>query len=270
MDLQFCGFTLQLVASPNGLRRIKLKTIVVTGAAGGIGQSVVKKIIDDNTVDNILAVDIQIGALNRLQSEFTDIMISSVDVTKQEDIEKLEGKIEEEKLEVIGLVNSAGIQLAGESLSYSPENWEKVLSINLSGTFYISQIIGRHMVKNSKGSIVNITSVAEKFGWPSRAPYAATKAGVSSLTRTLAAEWGSKGVRVNAVCPGYIETDLMREAIDSGRVDEKELLYMIALERIGDPIEVSNVISFLLSDDSSYITGTTIDIDGGFSIRKIN
>ena len=123
-----------------------MKTIVVTGAAGGIGQSVVKKIIDDNTVDNILAVDIQIGALNRLQSEFTDIMISSVDVTKQEDIEKLEGKIEEEKLEVIGLVNSAGIQLAGESLSYSSENWEKVLSINLSGTFYISQIIGRHMV----------------------------------------------------------------------------------------------------------------------------
>ena len=247
-----------------------MKTIVVTGAAGGIGQSVVKKILDDEIVDNILAVDNQPDALVSLQKKFTDIMTFSLDVTNQKDLKQLDHKIDEDNLEVLGLVNSAGIQLAGESLSYSSENWEKVLSINLSGTFYISQVVGRRMVKNSKGSIVNITSVAEKFGWPSRAPYAATKAGVSSLTRTLAAEWGSYGVRVNAVCPGYIETDLMREAINSGRVDESELLNMIALERIGDPIEVANVISFLLSDDASYITGTTIDIDGGFSIRKIN
>ena len=258
------------VVSLNGLRRINLKTIVVTGAAGGIGQSVVKKIIDDKIVDNILAVDNQPDALVSLQKKFTDIMTFSIDVTNQKDLKQLDQKIDEDNLEVLGLVNSAGIQLAGESLSYSSENWEKVLSINLSGTFYISQVVGRRMVKNSKGSIVNITSVAEKFGWPSRAPYAATKAGVSSLTRTLAAEWGSHGVRVNAVCPGYIETDLMREAINSGRVDESELLNMISLERIGDPIEVANVISFLLSDDASYITGTTIDIDGGFSIRKIN
>ena len=247
-----------------------MKTIAVTGAGGGIGKSVVTNIFNNNLTENILALDIEVQSLNRLQDEFPAIMTSTIDVTNFEDLKNIEELLKVENLEVVGLVNSAGIQLAGDSLNYSSENWEKVLSINLSGTFYVSQIFGKHMLKNKRGSIVNITSVAEKFGWPSRAPYAATKAGVSSLTRTLAAEWGNKGIRVNAVCPGYIETTLMREAIDSGRVDETELLSMIALERIGDPKEVATLISFLLSDDSSYITGTTIDIDGGFSIRKIN
>lgn len=254
----------------NGFKQNKLKTIVITGAAGGIGKAVVKKIIDDNLTDYILALDNDMDGLNALEKTFDNIMTLSFDVTNLDQYKNVEEKISDKKLEVIGLVNSAGVQIAGKSIDYSSENWDKVLSINLSGTFFISQLIGGYMIKKSYGSIVNITSVAEKFGWPGRAPYAATKAGVSSLTRTLAAEWGSKGVRVNAVCPGYIETKLMREAIDSGRVNELELLKMIALEKIGTPIDVANVISFLLSEKSSYITGTTIDIDGGFSIRKIN
>jgi NAD(P)-dependent dehydrogenase (short-subunit alcohol dehydrogenase family) len=254
----------------NGFKKNKLKTIVVTGAAGGIGYAVVKKIINDGLSDNILALDNDIDALNRLKKEFDNIKSLSLDVTKLDEYKNIEKVIDDNKLEVIGLVNSAGVQIAGESLNYSSDNWEKVLSINLSGTFYISQLIGRYMIENSYGSIVNITSVAEKFGWPGRAPYAATKAGVSSLTRTLAAEWGSEGVRVNAVCPGYIETQLMRESIESGRVNESELLKMIALERIGTPLDVANIIFFLLSEQSNYITGTTVDVDGGFSIRKIN
>ena len=254
----------------NGFKKNKLNTIVITGAAGGIGYAVVKKIIDDELSDNILALDNDMDGLNSLEKEFNNIMTLFIDVTNLDDYSNVKKIISDNKLDVIGLVNSAGVQIAGDSLNYSPENWDKVLSINLSGTFFISQLIGGYMVKKSYGSIVNITSVAEKFGWPGRAPYAATKAGVSSITRTLAAEWGSEGVRVNAVCPGYIETQLMREAIDTGRVNELELLKMIALERIGDPIDVANAISFLLSDKSSYITGTTIDIDGGFSIRKIS
>ena len=176
-----------------------MKTIVVTGAAGGIGHAVVKKIINDELADNILALDNDIDALNILEKEFDNIKSLSLDVTKLDEYKNIEKVIDDNKLEVIGLVNSAGVQISGESLNYSSDNWEKVLSINLSGTFYISQLIGRYMIENSYGSIVNITSVAEKFGWPGRAPYAATKAGVSSLTRTLAAEWGSEGVRVNAV-----------------------------------------------------------------------
>ena len=116
------------------------------------------------------------------------------------------------------------------------------------------------MVKISKGSIVNITSVAEKFGWPSRAPYAATKAGVSSLTRTLAAEWGSKGVRVNAVCPGYIETDMTEEI--NHKIKE-EILKQIPLSRFGKTEEVAELIEFLITDEASYITGQTIHINGG-------
>lgn len=261
---------LQQVVNLNGFKKNKLKTIVVTGAAGGIGYAVVKKIINDELADNILALDNDIDALNILKKEFDNIKSLSLDVTKLDEYKNIEKVIDDNKLEVIGLVNSAGVQISGESLNYSSDNWEKVLSINLSGTFYISQLIGRYMIENSYGSIVNITSVAEKFGWPGRAPYAATKAGVSSLTRTLAAEWGSEGVRVNAVCPGYIETQLMRESIESGRVNESELLKMIALERIGTPLDVANIILFLLSEDSNYITGTTVDVDGGFSIRKIN
>ena len=261
---------LQQVVNLNGFKKNKLNTIVVTGAAGGIGHAVVKKIINDQLADNILALDNNTDALNSLEDEFDNILSLTLDVTKHDEYKNVEKVIDDNELEIIGLVNSAGVQIAGESINYSSENWEKVLSINLSGTFYISQLIGRYMLKKSNGSIVNITSVSEKFGWPGRAPYAATKAGVSSLTRTLAAEWGTEGVRVNAVCPGYIETQLMREAIESGRVNESELLKMIALERIGTPLDVANIISFLLSEESNYITGATIDVDGGFSIRKIN
>ena len=243
--------------------------LVVTGGYGFIGSNFIVKLLESNEDYKITNIDAELNGSNPKNLD---------SIKNHENYKFVKGNITNRKL-MEGVINDcdAVVNFAAESfVDRSINDANPFLVSNIRGTYTILDIItkfNKRMIQISTdevfGSLTEGTANENSKFNPS-SPYAATKAGVSSLTRTLAAEWGKEGIRVNAVCPGYIETDLMREAIDSGRVDEKELLNMIALERIGDPIEVSKVISFLLSDDSSYITGTTIDIDGGFSIRKIN
>lgn len=245
---------------------------IVTGSAGGIGSAVASALLEENPGTLCAAVDLKPGHATGLIEEYGADRVLEVlcDVSRPENIGRAMEEIEEWNTPVRSLVNCAGIQLAGSSVDFSAEDWRKVLDINLSGTFYWCQAAGRHMINSRGGSIVNLSSVSEFFGWPLRAPYAATKAAVSALTRTLATEWAHLGIRVNAVAPGFIDTPLAREAIESGRLSKPDADALHAQLRFGATTELAHAVTFLLSPRASFITGETLKVDGGLTAKKLD
>ncbi len=167
--------------------------------------------------------------------------------------------------EITVLVNNAGVNRVGPTESFDEAVWSDILEINLGGAFRCSQIVGARMLEARRGSIVNLASVQARRASPGRAAYCASKSGLLGLTQALAVEWGARGVRVNAISPGYMKTRLALEAIDAGLMSERELLDRIPAGRLGEAENVASSVVFLASADSEYITGTTIEVDGGYA-----
>ena len=245
---------------------------IVTGSAGGIGSAVAATLLERNPETLCAAVDLRPEHAAPLIEEYGPQRVLEVvcDVSRPESVGRAMEEIEDWNTPVVSLVNCAGIQIAGPSVDFDPQDWLRVLGINLSGTFYWCQAAGRHMMARGGGAIVNLSSVSEFFGWPLRAPYAATKAGVSAITRTLATEWAHLGIRVNAVAPGFIDTPLAREAIESGRLSKPAADALHAQLRFGAPAELAEAINFLLSPRASFITGETLKVDGGLTAKKLD
>ena len=245
---------------------------IVTGSAGGIGSAVATALLEDNPEIRCAAVDLKPGHAAPLVGGFGPRRVLEVvcDVSRPGDVGRSMEEITEWSAPVSFLVNCAGIQLAGPSVDFSPADWQRVLDINLSGTFFWCQAAGRHMMRQQGGAIVNLSSVSEFFGWPLRAPYAATKAAISALTRTLATEWAPLDIRVNAVAPGFIDTPLAREAIESGRLSKPAADALHAQLRFGATTELAAAITFLLSSRASFITGETLKVDGGLTAKKLD
>jgi 3-oxoacyl-[acyl-carrier protein] reductase len=149
-----------------------------------------------------------------------------------------------------------------ESLSF--EDWSAVLDVNLNGSFHCLQAAANTMLPQGSGAIVNVASVAATRGAPGRAAYAVSKAAILSLTRTAAVEWSERGLRVNAVAPGYVETDLLTTAIVEGRLNTEPIIARIPARRLAEPREIAKSIYFLCSDEASYVTGHMLHVDGGF------
>jgi len=164
------------------------------------------------------------------------------------------------------LVNNAGIQRHGPIENLSWEDWAAVIDVNLHGAFLCMQAVSPHMLNARRGAVVNVVSISAQRGTPGRAPYVAAKAALEGLTRTAAAEWADRGVRVNAVGPGYIDTPLLREFVDDGRIDLDPVLRRTPMRRLGQPHEIAKVIRFLASDDASFVTGQILYVDGGFLV----
>ena len=162
-------------------------------------------------------------------------------------------------------INNAGISKPTPSLEMPAELWHRIIGINLSGVFFSSCAAARHMTRHGGGVIISIASIAAAVGFPGRAPYCAAKAGVVALTQTLGSEWAAANVRVNAVAPGYVMTELVERNIASGAVDASAVEHRTPLGRFGTPEDVANAVVMLAAPQAGFVTGTTLYVDGGWT-----
>ena len=235
-------------------------SVLITGGASGIGWATAQEFLSAGW-------RVAIGDLNPVAagpSTCDRLICLELDVTRQQSVDCAMDEVVRRFGALDALVNNAGVQrwTSLEALDWNA--WSAVLDVNLHGVLRCLCAAGRHMLSRGRGSIVNITSVNSERGVAMRAPYSASKAAVSALTRTAAVEWAGRGVRVNAVGPGYVATPLMRDYIESGKIDERPLLERIPVGRMAEPAEIARAIRFLSSDDASYITGQVLYVDGGF------
>jgi 3-oxoacyl-[acyl-carrier protein] reductase len=242
------------------------RVAVVTGAASGIGLGIIERLAGDGFVAVITDVNESLGraAAARLAEAGARAEFRRMDVTNEADVDSVVEAIAAEFGTVDVFVNNAGITAHAPLESFAFGDWRRVLDVNLDGVFLGLRAAGRVMLRQGAGSIVNIASIAWERGAPGRAPYVVSKAGVVGLTRVAAVEWSSRGVRVNAVAPGYIDTPLLRRAYEQGAVDERHVLARIPAGRVAQVGEIAAVVAFLCSPAAAYITWEVITVDGGF------
>lgn len=237
------------------------RTAIVTGAARGIGLAVSRRLLHDGWT--IAACDMLEEQLQAAAAELgAGFRPYRMDVTSEDDVNAVCDRIFTEAPPVLGLVNNAGITRDNLLMRMDLEAWEKVLKVNLTGAYLVSRAVSRHMMRNRAGSIVNMSSVVALVGSAGQANYAASKAGLIGFTRSLARELASRNIRVNAIAPGFIETEMtlsLPEEVRKGYADR------IPLGRMGHPEDVAEVAAFLLGDASCYVNGTVIPVDGGLS-----
>ena len=246
---------------------LKNQIAVVTGGAKGIGKDIVMRLSEEGAKVVIADTDFETAqeAANKISEDGAEVIAIKADVAKVDEICNLfESTVSEfGRLDI--LVNNAGIQIRSSSLDFSEENWDKLMDLNLKGVFFCAQAAARIMVRQGGGKILNISSGTSVRITPGRAPYGISKAAVNNLTAVLGAEWAKYGVRVNAVAPGWIMTDLLRDGIKSGVVSEEEITSITPMNRLGTRGEVADAVAFLVSDRASYICGHTLIVDGGWT-----
>jgi len=241
---------------------LKDKVALVTGGGRGIGKAIALALAKEGA--DIVACDINLENLKEVASEVEKlgrkILIQKVDVSKMGEVEEMVKKALDKFTKIDILVNNAGITRDNLILRMSEEEWDQVLDINLKGTFNCLKTVTRPMMKARSGRIINIASVVGIMGNPGQANYAASKAGIIGLTKSAAKELASRGINVNAIAPGFIETT-MTEAL--GDEAKEKLTSQIPLKRLGEVADVANLVVFLASDNASYITGEVVKVDGG-------
>lgn len=245
------------------------RVVVVTGAARGMGRTFALRLARDGFA--IAALDVLQDKLEEtrqlIKAEGGAARAYCVDLSVTSEIEPLFRKIEKELGLIQVLVNNAAILQTQPLLEVTERDWDSIMAVNAKAAFFCLQAAGRRMVQRKTGSIINIASVAGRSSRPKHAIYGASKALVMHLTKSAAAAFGPFGVRVNAICPGVIETPMWQQ-VKTERTPEEvaNILRSIALARPGDPAEVAEVVAFLASDRSSYITGQSWNVCGGLEM----
>ena len=236
----------------------KDKKILITGATGGIGKALVKKFV--SLEGSVLATGTKTEKLNALKEEFPNINILKFDIS---DHSKIEEFIENTSSQLAGLdvlVNNAGINMDNLSLRMKDEEWKKVIDVNLGATFFLCKYAIKKMLKNKYGRIVNITSIVGHTGNLGQANYAASKAAIIGMSKSLAIEYAKKNITINCVSPGFIQSNMTDKIVESIKA---VLTSRIPMSKLGTGEDVSNTVAFLSSDAASYITGQTIHVNGG-------
>ena len=238
---------------------LKNKNVIVTGASGGIGNAIVKKLSESEA--NILATGTKIEKLEELKSKVKNIKILSFDISQSEKIEEF---IENATIQLGGkldcIVNNAGLTQDNLAIRMSVDEWKRVIDLNLTSTFLLSKFAIKKMLKNKSGKIINIASVVGHTGNLGQSNYTASKAGIVAMSKSLTIEYAKKNININCISPGFIKT-AMTDKLDQ---KFKELIMSkIPSSRLGEPSDVANVVLFLASDQSNYINGETIHVNGG-------
>ena len=241
---------------------LKDKNIIVTGASGGIGNSIVEKLYEQGA--NVLATGTRLEKLEELKAKFNNITILKFDISQHEKIEEFINEATE-KLggSLYGMINNAGITKDNLTIRMSLEEWTKVIDINLTSTFLMCKYSIKKMLKNKSGKIVNITSVVGHTGNVGQANYAASKAGMIGMSKSLAFEVASRGITVNCVAPGFISSAM------TDKLNEKQketIISSIPSSRMGKGADVASAVLYLVSNEASYITGQTLHVNGGLAM----
>lgn len=279
-------------------KKLEGKVALVTGGSRGIGKAISLRLAEDGAdvainyqstkehAENVSRLIDQIGTIDALDklsmivdqidtkecAQEVSKLIDSVgshsciyqaNVNDYEQVNKMRDEIVKKFGKIDILVNNAGIVRDKSFVKMTPQMWNEVLSVNLDGTFYCTKAVIEGMLERKYGRIINISSVIGRMGNRGQANYAASKAGIIALTQTLAKEFANKGITVNAVAPGFIETDMLKGI--PKEIMEK-ILAQIPLGRLGKPAEIAGAVSYLVSEDGDYVTGQVMDINGGLYI----
>ena len=242
------------------------KTVIVTGGSKGIGKNIALTFakLNANVVISGRNKEVLNETLNELKTFNTNCIAVSGDLSDIQEVHKLIDTAAETFGTVDVLVNNAGVNIAKPAMEVTEEDWDAVLDLNLKSAFFASQAAAGYMLKQKSGRIINIASQMAFVGYYKRAAYCSSKGGLVQLTKALAVEWAKQGIRVNAVAPTFIETELTAKMLEDAEF-KKEIDNRILLDGLSQPEDISGAVLYLASNLSNFVTGETIKVDGGWT-----
>ncbi|QIO09024.1 2-hydroxycyclohexanecarboxyl-CoA dehydrogenase [Acinetobacter lanii] len=248
------------------------KVVIVTGGAGGIGSATCRRLAAEGA--KVAIFDMNLEAANKIADEIKaqngQAIVIKCDITQHDVVNQAVAQVESELGPIDGLVNNAGFDIFKPFVKSEPQEWEKLIQINLVGMLNMHHAVLKGMVERKAGRIVNIASDAARVGSSGEAVYAACKGGLLSFSKTLAREHSRHNITVNVVCPGPTDTALLAQVTDGAANPEKlreAFVKAIPLGRLGQPDDLASSIAFFLSDDSSFITGQVLSVSGGLTMN---
>ena len=247
------------------MKRLENKVAIITGGTAGIGAAAAKKFAQEGAKVTVWARNAEKGKafVEAMAKEGYTICFDAVDTSNYEQVVAATKRVFDANGKIDILINNAGITNDSTLKKMTPEQWQSVIDINLTGTFYCTKAVNQYMVEAGWGRIINVSSVVGLYGNFGQTNYVATKAGVIGMTKTLCRELGKKGVTVNAVAPGFIATDMV------AKMPEDVLAGMVAkvpVGRLGKPEDSANAFCFLASDEAAYVNGAVLSVDGGMTV----
>ncbi|MCX7235974.1 MAG: beta-ketoacyl-ACP reductase [Burkholderiales bacterium] len=241
--------------------RLRNKVALITGGANGIGFATAKRFDEEGA--KVILTDLNANAVKEAASQLKQAEPQVMNVTDRASIQAVVDEVIAKHQYIDILINNAGITQDARLVKMTEQQFDEVIDVNLKGVFNCTQIIVPHMLEAKKGSIINASSVVGLYGNFGQTNYSASKFGVIGFTKTWAREFGQKGIRVNAVCPGFIATEMVKAMPEDILQGIEKRSWM---SRLGSPEEIANVYLFLASDESSYVNGVTIEASGGISL----
>lgn len=249
------------------------KVVLITGAGSGIGRATAL-LFSEEVESKVIVIDYN----QDLGKETVDIIIKKggdasffkVDISNTEEVREMTNKVIKNYNRIDVLANVAGAELVGSVIDTSEEDWDRVMAVNQKGIFLMSKYILPEMIKQKQGAIINISSISGLIGWPGYAAYCTSKGGVIMLTKQMAVDYAKYNIRVNCICPGTTLTPMVERLFDAESNPEeakKIIAEMHPLGRFAKPVEIANVILFLALDESSFITGAILPVDGGYTAK---
>jgi len=239
--------------------KLKNRIAIITGAARGIGLACAERFVTEDA--HVVIVDV-LDEIGKVEAKRLGATYLHCDVSKSSDVTAVVAAVVKQHGAVDILLNNAAISISGDFLEVSEADYDKVLDINLKGSFLMLQACAREMVKKTAGSIINMSSVNDTLAIPSIVSYCVAKGGISQLTRATSISLAPHGIRVNAIGPGSIMTDMLKSVVND-KAAMARVMSRTPMGRVGEASEIASIAVFLASDDSSYVTGQTIYADGG-------